>query len=251
MAEGFLEDAKYAGEVDPELLRQAHMDMTDQDEKRMTERILEVVRGDARRRKATRENDDWIPNRGARERLQHAGFRERGGADGSAGKDDEEEMPLEEEEEQARIAAVLAKERLERLRFIQQARELQQQAASSGDEEDDARQPTRPAPLVRKTSCAVPSLAEFGSKFAGGGLVRSVSGGGPPATRVALKRGSSLLGSGAPPQPAAQQQQPGALSTGKVFFFDTKQRGTDPAGEAANSPEAGSASALETPAVRP
>jgi hypothetical protein len=257
VAEGFLEDAKYAGEVNPDLLRRAHMDLTDQDEKRMTERILDVVRGEARRRTAAKENDEWIPNRGARERLQNAYGGGRGGADRPDGDDAEEVLDGDEEEEEARIAAVLANERLERLRFIQQARELQMQA-ESGDEQEEARQPARPAPMVRKVSCAVPSLAEFGSKLTGAGLARSVSGslanGAQPAGRMQLKRGSSLLGSLAgKPADSPGHQQPAALATGKVFFFDTRQRSSSDAAaaEMVNSPEPMSMAPQETPAVSP
>lgn len=257
VAEGFLEDAKYAGEVDPDLLRRAHMEITDRDEKRMTEKILDVVRGESRRRKAARENDEWIPNRGARERLQNAHGGSRDAADRPEGEENEEALEGEDEEEEARIAAVLANQRLERLRFIQQAKELQKQEESGDEGEAAALQPVRAAPLVRKVSCAVPSLAEFGSKFAGGGLVRSVSGcpaagGGPSAMRGQLKRGSSLLGSMAakPADPGAAHQQPASLATGKVFFFDTRQRSSaDAAPEGANSPEPASLAAQETPMV--
>jgi hypothetical protein len=253
VAEGFLEDAKYAGEVNPDLLRQVHMDITDKDEKLMTEKILDVVRGEARRRKAAKENDDWIPNRGARVRLQNGGDAESGDVDRPIG-DGEEDALEDEEEEAARIASVLAKERLERLRFMQLAKESQKELESSGDEAGDSVQAARPVPLVRKVSCAVPSLAEFGSKFAGGGLVRSVSGcqanNGFSMGRPQLKRGSSLLGS-ATAQSAELQthQQAGPLVSGKVFFFDTKQRSTDTAPDAANSPEPMSISHQETPMV--
>jgi hypothetical protein len=227
------------------------MEITDQDEKLMTEKILDVVRGEARRRKAAKENDDWIPNRGARVRLQNGGGAETDDVDRVPG--DDEDVLEDEEEEAARIASVLAKERMERLRFMQLAKESQKELESSGDEGGDSRQAARPVPMVRKISCAVPSLAEFGSKFSAGGLVRSVSGcqtAGIATGRPQLKRGSSLLGS-ATAQPAESQahQQAGPMVTGKVFFFDTKQRSTDVAPDSVNSPEPMSISHQETPMV--
>jgi hypothetical protein len=70
VAEGFIEDAKFAEELglNPEEMQQFFQRQREELEEKENERILDVIRGDARRRKAAGQEDSWVPNAGARRR---------------------------------------------------------------------------------------------------------------------------------------------------------------------------------------
>jgi hypothetical protein len=173
VAEGFIEDARFAGEDrDPSLLRDAHMQLQDEDEQKITERILDVVRGDARRRRVAQQEDGgWIPNKHARARNMY-------GEDGDEDGIDLQDMPAagddDDREESAAInAAILARQRIERMKFLQQKRA--QEALDEEEAEAPDVQATTNAALARKASG--PSLSAFARSISNVGMVRSISAG--------------------------------------------------------------------------
>lgn len=171
VAEGFIEDAKYAGEDrDPSLMRDAQMRIDDEDDQMVTDRIMDVIQGNARRKRAlANEQDGWVPNAKARKRTFNG--------DGEEVDDSQEQSVgiglLDDdqlEDAAAQMSAEAARQRVERLKFIQQKRA--QEAMNEPD--DDEQELPAHNPLTRKVSTCAP-LSAFVRSLSNVG--RSVSGG--------------------------------------------------------------------------
>jgi hypothetical protein len=134
------------------------------------ERILDIIRGDARRRKAAGQEDSWVPNRSARYRGMSLGQVPAGfsTATQQAFDDDLDELP----EGDAAAMAARAAARMERLRWIAERKQLEAEQAQLESEEQAAAMDIRveadgAAPVRRFNSRAAPSLAAFSRQLSG------------------------------------------------------------------------------------
>ena len=167
VAEGFIEDAQFAETLglDPQEMQEFYQRQREEMDEKENERILDVIRGDARRRKAAGQEDSWVPNRAARQRglafgQVPAGFSS--ASQGQQGEDMEEGL-----EGDAAIIAARAAERMERLKWIQEQRQVEFEKAQKEREEQEATSGATAgssipaAGLRRAISRSVPSLAVF------------------------------------------------------------------------------------------
>ena len=156
---------------DAQELQAFHQRQREELDEKENERIFDVIRGDARRRKAAGQEDTWVPNRAARKRgmpLGHvpAGF---SGAM-AASQDDDLDDGLSGD-----VGADRAAERLERLKWLQERRQLeveqaqqdlQEQDADAVEHRADADGATR-APIRRFHSRTAPALVAFSRQLSG------------------------------------------------------------------------------------
>jgi hypothetical protein len=139
------------------------------------ERILDVIRGDARRRKAAGQGEDnWVPNRAARQRGMALG-QVPVGFSGAMLQSQEDELEEGMEGDPATQAARAA-ERIERLKWLQERKQLeveeaqaeieQEQEGAEADARVDADTSSR-ATIRRHNSRAGPSLSAFSRQLSG------------------------------------------------------------------------------------
>jgi hypothetical protein len=170
VAEGFIEDAQFAAELglDPQEMQEYFQRQREEMDEKENERILDVIRGDARRRKAAGQEDAWVPNRAARQRGMVLGQVPAGFS--SAMLEQQGEDLDEGLEGDAAVSAARAAERMERLKWIQEQRLLEVEKAQKELEEQEALAEARAegvnvsrpgAPIRRFNSRSAPALAAF------------------------------------------------------------------------------------------
>jgi hypothetical protein len=147
------------------LFQRQRDDMEDEADKR----ILDIIRGDARRRKAAGQEDTWVPNRAARQRgmalgqvpagfsgamiaSQEDGFED--GQEGDAGADQ-----------------ALALARMERLKWLAERKQLEVQQAQQEQEQQEAEvveaDGSSRTTIRRGNSRAAPALLAFSRQLSG------------------------------------------------------------------------------------
>ena len=230
VAEGFIEDAKFAvTDLDPTVNRGFHMQQEEEDEQKITDRIMDVVRGEARRRKAAGQDESWIPNRNARQRLMNQG-EEDAAFDimnklSGVGDDEEAQADLA-----AQLAAQYARDSISRRKFAAEQAALKL-AQNQPDDDEDAAPAAPPAPIRR--SVTGPSLSAFTRQLSTVGRSTTVvSGSGAGAKgAVPLKRSmsgslarGSMLGTASEAPPAQALTK---VASSKNFFFETRKTATE------------------------
>eukprot|EP00960_Hanusia_phi_P027506 746864-Hanusia_phi.AAC.7 len=214
VAEGFIEDAKYAvQDIDPQGLRDFHQQVQDDDEQKQTDKILDVIRGESRRRKAMAQGEQWIPNRAARMRNM---MNDEGdlanllGEMGGVGEDEQEQIDFQ-------VQAIRVKERVERLKWIQEKRALDAAKELEPEAEEKENAAAKAAPTMRRSFSTGPALSAFTRQ-----LSKAEHNVGEPSrpNRTMMKRSKSLLGA----QQPGNAKETGAIPMSKNFFFDRRQK---------------------------
>ena len=139
------------------------------------QRILDVIRGDVRRRKAAGQEDSWVPNRAARQRGMALGQVPVGFSGAMLQNQDDE---LEDGQEgDAAASAARAAERVERIKWLQEQKQRDLEKAQLELEELEAKEATNHtrtdadlssrSTIRRVNSRTGPSLAAFGRQLSG------------------------------------------------------------------------------------
>ena len=139
------------------------------------QRILDVIRGDVRRRKAAGQEDSWVPNRAARQRGMALGQVPVGFSGAMLENQDDE---LEEGQEgDAAASAARAAERVERIKWLQEQKQRDLEKAQLELEELEAKEATNHtrteadlssrSTIRRVNSRTGPTLAAFGRQLSG------------------------------------------------------------------------------------
>lgn len=155
-------------------LQEFHQKKRDEADEKENERILDIIRGDSRRRKAAGQEDSWVPNRAARQRGMTLG-QVPAGFTGAMMQNEDDDFEDGVEGDTA-LSAARAAERMERLKWIQERKQLEVEQAQQEQQEHEAEVDTRvetdgtsrvAAPIRRFNSRAAPALAAFSRQLSG------------------------------------------------------------------------------------
>jgi hypothetical protein len=151
------------------LIQRQREDMENEEDKR----IFDIIRGNVRRRKAAGQEDNWVPNRAARQRGMGIGQVSVGfpGAMIPTQEDDLEDG----QEGDAGVNQALATRRLERLKWLAERKQLEvQQAQEEQDQQEAEVVEPRVEPdganrttIRRNVSRSVPALLAFSRQLSG------------------------------------------------------------------------------------
>jgi len=143
-------------------------------EEKENEQILDVIRGDARRRKAAGQEDSWVPNRAARQRGMALGQVPVGFTGAMMQNEDDDFEDAADGD--TTMSAAHAAERMERLKWIQGRKQLENEQAQQEQEKNDAEVDIRvetdgtsrgAAPIRRFNSRSAPALSAFSRQLSG------------------------------------------------------------------------------------
>lgn len=151
------------------LFQRQREDMENEEDKR----ILDIIRGNVRRRKAAGQEDNWVPNRAARQRGMAFGQVPAGfsGAMIATQDDDFEDG----QEGDAGVNQALAAARLERFKWLAERKQLEVQQAQEEQEQQEAEvvdsrveaDGANRATIRRNVSRSVPTLLAFSRQLSG------------------------------------------------------------------------------------
>ncbi len=151
------------------LFQRQREDMENEEDKR----ILDIIRGNVRRRKAAGQEDNWVPNRAARQRGMAFGQVPAGFSGAMIATQDDD---LEDGQEgDAGVNQALVTARLERLKWLAERKQLEVQQAQEEQEQQEAEvvdprveaDGANRATIRRNVSRSVPTLLAFSRQLSG------------------------------------------------------------------------------------